>query len=145
MCKQNDKKKAQLGISPGTAANRLKKSILFDLVNQLDVCWCYQCGARIDDIDTFTIEHKVPWLDSDNPQELYFDLGNIAFSHASCNYGAARKKRSNCPSISKYRRGCRCEGCKGAISDYKKKRREYLKEAKKNPSSRRGQSQKSRT
>lgn len=41
--------------------------------------------------ETFSIEHLVPWLDSNNPIELYFDLDNISFSHLSCNIKAARR------------------------------------------------------
>jgi len=41
--------------------------------------------------DTFSIEHKIPWLDSSDPVGLYFDLNNISFSHHSCNVRAARR------------------------------------------------------
>lgn len=41
--------------------------------------------------DTFSIEHKVPWLHSENPLELYFSLDNISFSHYLCNVKAGRK------------------------------------------------------
>lgn len=118
------KKKEQLGIHPGTAAHRLRKSILYEFAKRLDVCWCYQCGASIDNIDNFTIEHKKPWLDSDNPVELYFDLDNIAFSHASCNYSSARRKKGKpCPSVTAYRKGCRCDDCKKIRSIYISNRR----------------------
>ena len=72
-----EKKKKQLGMNPGTASNRLKKSILFSFAKKLGLNWCYQCGTEIKDIDKFTVEHKVPWLDSDNPKELFFDLENL--------------------------------------------------------------------
>lgn len=38
------------------------------------------------------IEHKIPWLDSDKPKELFFDLENIGFSHLSCNIKARRQR-----------------------------------------------------
>lgn len=41
--------------------------------------------------ENFSIEHKTPWLDSENPLELYFSLENIDFSHHVCNIKAARK------------------------------------------------------
>ena len=47
------KKKNQLGMDPGTASHRLKKSILFDFTKRLDLNWCYQCGAEINNIDLF--------------------------------------------------------------------------------------------
>jgi len=90
--RNTDKKKQdQLGMPFGTARNRLIKQIMFDLVKQLGKDTCYQCGSQIKDIEYLSIEHKVPWLDSENPISLYFDLNNIAFSHTSCNYAAARK------------------------------------------------------
>ena len=119
-----EKKTKQLGMNPSTASHRLKKSILFDFAKQLGHNWCYQCGAEIEDIQKFTIEHKRPWLDSDNPTEVFFDLENIAFSHAECNYGAARVKEGMpCPSVTAYRKGCRCNGCKACRAEYRKNRK----------------------
>ncbi|MBP7540882.1 MAG: hypothetical protein KA802_13235 [Saprospiraceae bacterium] len=43
--------------------------------------------------ETFSIEHKVSWLNSNNPVELYFDLNNISFSHLSCNISDAASKQ----------------------------------------------------
>ncbi len=89
--KTNDKKKEQLGMAPGTARNRLVKSMMFRMAKELDLLWCFQCGAEIEFEHELSIEHKEPWLDSDNPLKLYFDLDNIAFSHHSCNCSAARQ------------------------------------------------------
>lgn len=109
---------------PSTASNRLKKSILFSFAKKLGYNWCYQCATEIKDIDKFTVEHKVAWLDSDDPVGYFFDLDNIAFSHASCNYSASRGRPSMpCPSVTAYRKGCRCDGCKKARSDYREKRK----------------------
>lgn len=125
------KKTKQLGMNPSTAAHRLKKSILFSFAKKLGYNWCYQCGAEITNIDKFTIEHKQPWLDSENPVEVFFDLDNIAFSHAHCNYSAARVKYGMpCPSVTAYRKGCRCEGCKAARREYRKKRKEFKEKIK---------------
>lgn len=89
--KTKQRKAVQLGMNPGTAAGRLRKLILFDLARQLNLVECFRCNLEICDIENFTIEHKIPWLDSEDPTKLYFDLNNITFSHMSCNYGAARK------------------------------------------------------
>ena len=45
------KKKKQLGVDPGTASHRLKKSLLFSFAKKLGYNWCYQCGTEIKDID----------------------------------------------------------------------------------------------
>jgi len=109
-------------MDPGTASNRLKKNLLFEFSKRLDMHWCYQCGAEIESCDDFTVEHKTPWLHSEDPKGLFFDIENIAFSHKSCNYSARRiKKAKPCPSTTAYRYGCRCEGCKKAQSESRKK------------------------
>lgn len=87
----SDKKKEQLGINPSTAQHKLRKLILFSFVKRLGLDECYQCKCKIENVEELSIEHKVPWLDSKNPLELFFDLDNIAFSHLSCNVGAGRK------------------------------------------------------
>lgn len=84
------KKQEQLGMPLGTASAKLRKSILFSLLKETGKNICYQCGRVIENEDELSIEHKVPYPDSDNPKELFFSLDNIAFSHLRCNIGAAR-------------------------------------------------------
>lgn len=107
------KKQEQLGIPPGTASNQLKKRIIFSLIERLGENVCFQCGEKIETETELSIEHKVPYLDSEDPKGLFFDLNNIAFSHLSCNCKAARQTREvTHPSLTSYRYGCRCDECK---------------------------------
>ena len=85
-----EKKNMQLGMPLGTASARLRKKILFSLLKENKKNICYQCGKPIESEDELSIEHKIPWLDSSNPKELFFSLDNIAFSHLVCNVKAAR-------------------------------------------------------
>jgi hypothetical protein len=116
----NDKKSKQLGMPIGTATHRLRKSIMFDLLKKLNMNLCFQCGEVIDSIDDLSIEHKTPWLDSDNPVELFYDLDNIAFSHCHCNFKVARRKtglnqvHGTLYSYMIFK--CRCVECKGVKS-----------------------------
>ncbi len=112
----NIKKKLQLKIDPGTAANRLKKELLFKYIRKAGDNYCFQCGAEIETSDELSVEHKIPWLDSKDPIELFFNLENIAFSHLDCNVKAARPKKSKDEHGAQYRyqKGCRCEECKKA-------------------------------
>jgi hypothetical protein len=87
----NKRKSEQLGMPHGTATARLKKMVLFHLVQQLGQDACYHCQGRIKTVGEFSIEHKKPWLDKD--PRLFWDLENVAFSHLSCNARAA--DRSN--------------------------------------------------
>ena len=87
--RNNEKKSAQLGINASTAKAKLVKDLLFSFVEKASLP-CFHCGEQLTR-DTFSIEHKVPWLHSKNPTELFFDLDNIAFSHLSCNIRAGRR------------------------------------------------------
>ena len=109
----NDKKTEQLGMNFSTASGRLRKMIMFNLIKKMDENWCYRCGGEIESPEDLSTEHKISWLDSETPQELFFDLENISFSHKSCNYSFGRRKRGlTHPSHESYRRGCRCDECK---------------------------------
>lgn len=109
-------------MDPSTASNRLKKQLMYTLAVKLDMHWCFQCAAKIEHSDDLSVEHKTPWLHSEDPVGLFFDIENIAFSHKGCNYGASRGKSPKvlCPSAAAYRRGCRCEGCKKAKREYRR-------------------------
>ncbi len=116
--KSNAKKALQLGMNPSTANSRLNRDILFMLVIASGHK-CYRCGGELTR-ETFTIEHKEHWLDSEDPKAKFFDLANIAFSHHSCNSGASRQP-SKRPLVHGTSQGydnhkCRCEPCKKAKS-----------------------------
>ena len=87
----NKKKLQQLGMPHGTASNRLKKMIMFRLLQEVGKDMCFQCGEKIESVEELSVEHKIPWLNSKNPVDLFFDLDNIAFSHLKCNARAARR------------------------------------------------------
>ena len=87
---KHHKKNTQLGMNHSTASHRLVKDILYNFIINNEKNKCYRCGKDMSR-ETFSIEHITPWLDSDNPIELYFDLNNISFSHLSCNVKAVRR------------------------------------------------------
>lgn len=106
------KKQQQLGMNPSTASNRLVKDTLWRLVVQAGQNVCYRCSQPMTR-ETFSIEHKEAWLDSDDPLGLYFDQENISFSHLNCNIKDSRSGRtqSGCGTEAQYDRGCRCDLC----------------------------------
>lgn len=118
----SDKKKLQLGMNPSTASHRLVKDVLWKLIQQTEQDSCCKCGEFMSRED-FSIEHKTPWLDSEDPLGLYFDLENISFSHLRCNIADARKVKAVCGTETNYNRGCRCEPCNSARSE--RSTREY--------------------
>ena len=75
-----------LGMSFGSARNKLEKSIVFHLARKCGMDTCYRCGEKIDNIDDFSVEHKESWKASNNPVVSFFDINNIAFSHLKCNF-----------------------------------------------------------
>lgn len=79
----------QLGMPRGTAANRLRKLVLFDVLRKHGENLCYRCEQKIEKAEELSIEHKKPWEGIN--VELFWDLANIAFSHLSCNCAAGKK------------------------------------------------------
>lgn len=77
----------------GTAAHRLKKLIMFRLIQKTGEDNCHQCGERIASADELSIEHKSPWMDVS--PDLFWDLDNIAFSHGACNYLDRRQTKQS--------------------------------------------------
>lgn len=126
---KNCKKTEQLGVNPSTAYNRLKKNIMFNMAQLLEMDWCFQCGTQILRKEDLSVEHMTPWQNSEDPKELFYDMTNIAFSHLLCNTSASRGSsiRKPCPSPAAYRRGCRCDGCILSNSEYRKLLRENSK------------------
>lgn len=118
-----DKKKEQLGMNPSTASHRLVKDILWSLIVKTDQNKCYRCSKEMSR-DTFSIEHKESWIDSEDPVGLYFSLDNIAFSHLKCNVAAGKRMKpwAKCGTVSKYASGCRCNDCKEAKKEHRKER-----------------------
>ena len=81
----SNEKSKQLGMSFGKANSQLRKMIMFNLVKECNKDVCYRCNKKIEKIEDLSIQHKISWMYSKNPKELFFDLTNIAFSHLSCN------------------------------------------------------------
>ena len=79
----NARKSAFLGMPHGTAIGRLRKMILFHLLQKHDENVCFRCSRTIETADELSIEHKQPW--EGISVELFWSLDNIAFSHRACN------------------------------------------------------------
>ena len=89
MSTSNARKSAFLGIPHGTACGRLRKMILFNLLQRHGENVCFKCVRLIETADELSIEHKEPW--EGISVELFWDLENIAFSHMRCNRTHRRK------------------------------------------------------
>jgi hypothetical protein len=89
----NDRKSNQLGEPLGTANAKLRKLILFWLVTESGKNYCIRCNGLIASVDDLSIDHKEPWLHSEAPRKLFYDLSNIGFSHYHCNIRLARRNR----------------------------------------------------
>lgn len=85
----------ELGMKLGTARNVLLRNLMFRLVQDVGRDTCYRCGCKINSVEEFSIDHTEEWRLQENAKELYFDLDKIAFSHLSCNSGAARRNSEN--------------------------------------------------
>lgn len=76
-----DKRQKQLGMNYGTATYRLLRDLLFYKVKDQK---CYRCGCEMSRED-FSLDHKINWLDSEDPKGIFFDINNISYSHKGCN------------------------------------------------------------
>ena len=79
----------QLNQNYGTASNRLRRLVMYSLLERLGDTNCFRCGRPMD-ADTFSIDHRQQWL---GDPEQFWDLSNIAFSHKRCNSTARRPGR----------------------------------------------------
>jgi hypothetical protein len=79
----NTKKAETLGMPHGTAVHRLRKNILFSLLQKHGENICFKCAEIIETAAELSIEHKLPW--EGRSADLFWDLENIAFSHLRCN------------------------------------------------------------
>jgi hypothetical protein len=79
----NSRKSAFLGMPHGTAIGRLRKMILFNILQKYDENICFKCAEKIDTVGELSIEHKQAW--EGVSIELFWSLDNIAFSHLRCN------------------------------------------------------------
>lgn len=83
MNNSNKHKSQFLGVPFGTACNKLRKNILFKLLQKLKENICFRCHLEIVTVGDLSIEHKEPW--EGRSIALFWDLDNIAFSHLHCN------------------------------------------------------------
>ncbi len=80
---KNKKDSDELGMAWGTANNRLRKLVIFSLIQKCGEDNCVRCGQRIVSVDDMSIEHIKPWRGND--VDLFWSVDNIAFSHVQCN------------------------------------------------------------
>ena len=92
---QHDRRRIQLGMPYQTACGNLRKSLIFHMMKKLGEDNCYRCNAIIETENEMTLDHKKEWENVD--PKLFFDVTNIAFSHAKCNRprinGAAKSRK----------------------------------------------------
>ena len=68
-----------------TAEHQLRIALLLDFARQLNRNICFRCSKPIISPDDLSLDHKINWLDAENPKTLFFDIGNVALSHKKCN------------------------------------------------------------
>ncbi len=79
----------QLGMDLGTAQHRLRKKVLFSLMEASYGTKCFRCRQELT-VDDFTLDHRVAWRNSSEATDKFWDLGNIEWSHSVCNTQASR-------------------------------------------------------
>jgi hypothetical protein len=79
----NHRRSEILGMPFGTACNKLRRMVMFDLLQRHKENVCFKCGKIILKFEELTLEHKEAWQAAGS--HLFWDLTNIAFSHRQCN------------------------------------------------------------
>lgn len=80
----------QLGEDLRSAGYKLSRRLLLEYARRLGLGDCLRCGKPIEG-DRYDLDHIEQWIDSDDPQGLYWDLGNVRLSHPVCNRQAQRR------------------------------------------------------
>ena len=89
--KNTKQRKAELlGMPVGTAEKHLRKSVIHELARQLGKNLCCRCGSEIAEPDELALVHVQGWEES--PAQ-FWDLNNVAFSHASCQAERSGKRQ----------------------------------------------------
>ena len=65
----------------GTAEKQLRKTIIYELAQQLGKNVCRWCNSAIGSPDDLAITHVQDWQEE---PDSFWDLANVAFSHVSC-------------------------------------------------------------
>lgn len=86
------------------ATRVLKNEIIWDFLLKTGATLCYRCNKPLTK-QNWTIDHIIPWRNSQNPKLRFFDISNIAYSHLSCNSTANKHNYAG------YANGCRCTIC----------------------------------
>jgi hypothetical protein len=68
-------------MSYGTAERKLRKAVIYELARQTGKNVCIDCGREINSPEDLALVHVEGW--QENPDQ-FFELTNVAFSHASC-------------------------------------------------------------
>ncbi len=89
--KFNRRKSELLGMPFGTASGKLRKMVMFHLLQKHGENICFKCEKLILNADELSLEHKQAWLKGG--ESLFWDLNNIAFSHRGCNLREGWVKR----------------------------------------------------
>jgi hypothetical protein len=85
-----------LGMANGTAWNRLRRLVLFMVLQRFKVNICFRCGKGIERVEELSFEHKTAWQSAPDPKASFFDLDNVAFSHLRCNIGSTNNSKRQC-------------------------------------------------
>lgn len=72
-----------MGMPFGTACGRLRKAVMFSLVQKLELDKCIRCDRTIETPEELSMDHVIDWLGGD--KGLFWDVENVKFAHLTCN------------------------------------------------------------
>ena len=75
----------QLGMTLGKARNVLYAKMLLHYAKESGNDFCSKCNQPIDLPSEVSLDHIIPWRNSEQATELYFDINNVSLAHKKCN------------------------------------------------------------
>lgn len=66
---------------------------MWDLLLRTGATACCICGEEMEE-GNYSVEHKIPWLHTEDPLATYMNIENIGYAHHRCNVRLARKKKT---------------------------------------------------
>lgn len=84
-------KNNMLGDSYQKLTAQLRKAVLLHYITLAGHHVCSRCGIPITDPVQLSLDHVVPWMHESDALKLFTDIGNVRFSHTSCNSAHRRQ------------------------------------------------------
>lgn len=90
---RNDlRKRRALGRHHAGAQQSLIRALAFEYLYLMQNGKCWRCKEDLGK-GAWHLDHKIAWLNSDDPKKNFYDIRNLAASHPECNMSHSAKQK----------------------------------------------------